>query len=47
MYPLSKAELNIICLANNPTNGGTPTNENSFMAKLKTSTIQVLDKSNL
>jgi hypothetical protein len=31
---LSKAELNIICLAKNPTKGGTPINEYSVTDKL-------------
>ena len=33
-YPLSKAALNIICLAKNPNRGGTPMKEKSVIAKL-------------
>jgi hypothetical protein len=35
MYPLSKAVVNIICLAKNPIKGGTPTKENKVTIKLK------------
>jgi hypothetical protein len=35
MYPLSRAALRIICFPKKPIKGGTPTNENKVIHKLK------------